>query len=60
MPTDDSGAQDRRETKAAKHLERARAGGEARADYDAVQQATEDKTVRLKALRLAKEMADKA
>ena len=60
MPTDDSGAQDHRETKAAKHLERARAGGEARADYDAVQQATEDKTVRLKALRLAKEMADKA
>ena len=59
MTTDDSGAQDRRETKAAKHLERARAGGEARADYDATQQATEDKTVRLKALRLTKEMADK-
>lgn len=55
----DSGAQDRRETKAAKHLERARAGGEARADYDATQQATEDKTARLKALRLAKEKADK-
>ncbi|WP_264051619.1 hypothetical protein [Methylobacterium flocculans] len=58
MPTDDSGAQDRRETKAAKHLERARAGGEARADYDATQQATEDKTVRLKALRLAQEQAN--
>lgn len=59
MTSDDSGAQDRRETKAAKHLERARAGGEARADYDAVRQATEDKTVRLKALRLAKKEADK-
>lgn len=59
MTSDDSGAQDRRETKAAKHLERARAGGEARADYDAVRQATEDKTVRLKALRLAKEEKDK-
>ena len=59
MTSDDSGAQDRRETKAAKHLERARAGGEARADYDANQQATEDKTVRLKALRLAKEKAEK-
>lgn len=60
MTSDDSGAWDRRETKAAKHLERARAGGEAQADYDATQQATEDKTVRLKALRLAKENADKA
>lgn len=59
MTSDDSGAQDRRETKAAKHLERARAGGEARADYDAVQQDTEDKTVRLRALRLAKEKEDK-
>ncbi|GJD76212.1 hypothetical protein [Methylobacterium goesingense] len=59
MTDDDSGAQDRRETKAARHLERARAGGEARADYDATQQATEHKTVRLKALRLAKEKADK-
>ena len=59
MTSDDNGAQDRRETKAAKHLERARAGGEARADYDAVRQATEDKTVRLKALRLAKEEKDK-
>ena len=39
--------------------EKAREGGEARADYDATQQATEDKTVRLKALRLAKEQADK-
>lgn len=58
MVSDDNGAQDRRETKAAKHLERARAGGEARADYDAAQQATEDKTVRLKALRLAKQTAD--
>jgi hypothetical protein len=60
MTSDDSGAQDRRETKAAKHLERAREGGEARADYDAVQQATEDKTMRLKAARLAKEKADRA
>lgn len=59
MTTDDSGAQDRRETKAAKHLEKAREGGEARADYEATQQATEDKTVRLKALRLAKEKDDK-
>lgn len=59
MPSDDSGSQDRRETKAAKHLERARVGGEARADYEAVQQATEDKTVRLKALRLAREKADR-
>ncbi|WP_156394239.1 hypothetical protein [Methylobacterium sp. Leaf94] len=59
MSSDDSGAQDRRETKAAKHLERARAGGEAPADYDATQQATEDKTARLKTLRLAKEKADK-
>ncbi|KQP29838.1 hypothetical protein ASF49_14215 [Methylobacterium sp. Leaf104] len=59
MTSDDSGAQDRRETKAAKHLEKARAGGEARADYDATQQAVEDKTVRLKALRLAKENAEK-
>ena len=59
MMDDDSGAQDRRETKAAKLLERARAGGEARADYDANNQATEDKTARLKALRLAKEKADK-
>jgi hypothetical protein len=58
MTSNDSGAQDRRETKAAKHLERARAGGEARAEYDAAQQATEDKTVRLKALRFAKEKAD--
>ena len=48
MTRDDSGAQDRRETKAAKHLERARAGGEARAEYDATQQATEDKTARLR------------
>jgi hypothetical protein len=60
MTSDDSGAQDRRETKAAKHLERAREGGEARADYDAVQQATEDKTMRLKAAQLAKEKADRA
>jgi hypothetical protein len=59
MTSDESGAQDRRETKAAKHLERARAGGEARADYDATQQATDEKTVRLKALRLAREKADK-
>jgi len=59
MTSDESGAQDRRETKAAKHLERARAGGEARADYDATQQATEEKTARLKALRLAREKADK-
>lgn len=59
MSRDDSGAQDRRETKAAKQQEKARVGGEARADYDAAQQATEDKTVRLKALRLAKEQADK-
>ena len=60
MTCDDNGAQDRRETKAAKQLERARAGGEARGDYDATQQATEDKTVRLMALRLLKEKADKA
>ena len=60
MTSDDSGAQDRRETRAAKHLERAREGGEARADYDAVKQATEDKTVRLKALRLDKAKTDKA
>jgi len=59
MTSDESGAQDRRETKASKHLERARAGGEARADYDATQQATEEKTARLKALRLAREKADK-
>ena len=59
MTSDDSGAQDRRETRAAKHLERAREGGEARADYDAVKQATEDKTVRLKALRLDKAKTDK-
>lgn len=59
MTRDESGAQDRRETKAAKHLESARLGGEGRADYDAIQQATDDKTVRLKALRLAKEKADK-
>ena len=59
MTSDDSGAQDRRETKAAKLQERARFGGEARAEYDAAQQATEDKTVRLKALRLAKEKAHK-
>ena len=59
MTSDDSGAQDRREKKSAKHLERARAGGEARADYDAVQQATEEKTVRLKAARLAKEKAER-
>jgi hypothetical protein len=59
MTSDDSGAQDRRETRAAKHLEKAREGGEARADYEATQQATEDKTVRLKALRLAKVRADK-
>lgn len=59
MASDDSGAQDRRETKAAKHLERALAGSEARAEYDATQQATEDKTARLKALRLAREKADK-
>jgi hypothetical protein len=60
MTSDDSGAQDRRETKAAKHLERARAGGEAKADYAAVKQATDDKTVRLKALRLDKAKTDKA
>lgn len=60
MTSDDGSAQDRRETKAAKQQERSREGGEARADYDAVQQATEDKTVRLKALRLAKDKADKA
>ena len=60
MTSDDSGAQDRREARAAKHLERAREGGEARADYDAVKQATEDKTVRLKALRLDKAKTDKA
>jgi len=59
MTSDDSGDQDRREAKAAKHLEKAREGGEARADYEATQRATEDKTVRLKALRLAKEQADK-
>jgi hypothetical protein len=58
MTSNDSGAQDRRETKVAKQQERAREGGEARAEYDAAQQATEDKTVRLKALRLAKEKAD--
>ena len=58
MTSDDSDAQDRRETRAAKHLERAREGGEARADYDAVKQATEDKTVRLKALRLDKAKTD--
>ena len=45
---------------AAKLEEQARKGVEARAAYDAAQQATGDKTMRLKALRLAKEMADKA
>ena len=60
MTSDDRGAQDRRETKAAGLRDRARMGSEARANYDAAQQATEDKTVRLKALRLAKEKADKA
>jgi hypothetical protein len=59
MTSDDSGAQDRRETRIARLQEKAREGGEARADYDATQQATKDKTVRLKALRLAKEQADK-
>lgn len=59
MTDDDSGAQDRRETRAAKQLDRASAGGEARADHEAAQQAVEDKTVRLEALRLAKEKADK-
>jgi hypothetical protein len=59
MTGDDSAAQDRRETRAAKLQEKAREGGEARADYDAAQQATENKTVRLKALRLAKDQADK-
>ena len=59
MARDDAGAQDRRDTKAAKQQERERIGGEARAEYEAAQQATENKTVRLKALRLAKEKADK-
>ncbi|WP_264051553.1 hypothetical protein [Methylobacterium flocculans] len=59
MTDDDSGAQDRRDTRAAGLLQRAHMGAEARANYEAAQQATEDKTVRLKALRLAKEMADK-
>ena len=58
MANDDSGAQDRRETRAAKHLENAIEGGKARADYDAAQQATEDKTARLKSLRLAKDKAN--
>jgi hypothetical protein len=57
MTSDDSGAQDPRQTRADRLQEKAREGGEARADYDATQQATEDKTVRLKALRLAKEKA---
>jgi hypothetical protein len=49
--------QERAETVAAELVEQARKGGEARAAYDAARQATEDKTVRLKALRLAKEKA---
>ncbi|MCJ2035622.1 hypothetical protein [Methylobacterium sp. J-068] len=60
MTSDDSGAQDRRETKAAKHLERDRQYGEARADHATAQQAIEEKTARLKALRLAKKKADQA
>jgi hypothetical protein len=48
MANDDSSAKDRRETKAAKQQERAREGGEARTGYDAVQQATVDKTASLK------------
>jgi hypothetical protein len=59
MARDDAGAQDRRDTKAAKQQERDRIGGEARAEYEAAQQATEDKTVRLKAPRLVREKADK-
>ena len=58
MANDDSGAQDRRETKAAKHLDKAIEGGKARADYDAAQHAIEEKTARLKLLRLAKDKAD--
>jgi hypothetical protein len=58
MTSDDSGVQDRRETRSAKLREKAREGGEARADYDAAQQATEDNTMRLKALRLKNEQAD--
>lgn len=50
----------RAETAAAKLEEQARKGVEARAAYDAAQQATEDKTARLKVLRLVKEKADKA
>ncbi|MCJ2033739.1 hypothetical protein [Methylobacterium sp. J-068] len=57
MTSDDSGAQDRRETTAAKHLERDRQYGEARAAHDAAQQALEEKPARLKALRLAKKKA---
>jgi hypothetical protein len=59
MTSDNSDAQDRREAKAAGLRDRARMGSEARANYEAAQQATEDKTVRLKALRLVKEQTDK-
>ena len=58
MTSDDSGAQDRRETRAAKQEERTRGYGEAQADHDASQKAIEEKTVRLKALRLAKDKAN--
>jgi len=54
MTSDDSGAWDRRETKAVQQQEKARIGEAVKAEYDATQQATEDKTMRLKALRLAR------
>lgn len=59
MTSDDSGAWDRRETKAVQQQEKARIGEAVKAEYDATQQATEDKTMRLKALRLAREEAEK-
>ena len=43
-----------------KKEERERAGAEAWADYQAGLAATQEKTARLRALRLAKEVADRA
>lgn len=54
-----SGDPDKARLRAERQFAQAEAGAQARAEHDAAAKAVEEKTVRLKALRLAKEAAEK-
>ncbi|WP_298953522.1 hypothetical protein [uncultured Methylobacterium sp.] len=60
MTHDDSSARDRAETRQAQAQMRAAQGAEAMAEYRALAVAEDAKTVRLRALRLARDAAEAA